>query len=278
LGKRIELAAIGTLIAGFILYAASGVAVAESRVAEAERAVDDAVSHQNTLNATFGEINSQLTALGARASFDSAQTLTLVERSLANSELAAKTVSRDDGFLREAEARLHAQEWLTAVSGSSVERAANRVRHARRALAIARTLAADQILEGRFWQALYRSLSHLDAIGRQHDAGDISGARASLTQMKTYVDLAKALATSPGLPAELSALTTDLHELAVDYGRQLDAEVVANYDAASVVAGEVSADMARITKYDIDRVGAQIDSYFQPSIDQYNAEIRAATA
>ena len=278
LGKRIELAAIGTLIAGIIAYGILGITLAGSRVAAAERAVDQTVSHQNTLNATFGDINSQLTALGSKPSFDSAQALALVDRSVANSELAARTVDADDSSLRDADRSLHAQAWLTAVRGTSVGRAATRVSHARRALAIARNMAADQVAAGRFWQALYGGLTDLHAIGRQHDAGDVAGAQAALAQMRVHVDQAAALSSSPGLPPELAALTGDLHKLALDYGRQLDAEAANNYDAASVISSDVSADMSKIGGYDVDGVGAKIDAYFKPSIDRYNAEIRAATA
>lgn len=277
LGKRIELAAIGTLIAGVISYAALGIALAGSRIAAAEHAVDQTVSHQNTLNATFGDINTQLTALSAKSSFDPAQALALVDSSVANSQLAAKTVEEDDSSLRDVEGSLHAQPWLTTVSGPGVERAAVRVRHAREALAIAREMVADQIAAGSFWQSLYGGLADLDTLGRQHDAGDVAGARASLAQLKEHVDQAARLSSSHGLPVELAALTGDLQKLAADYGRQLDAEAAGNYDRATLIASDVAGDMARIGSYDVDDVGAEIDAYFKPSIDRYNAEIRAAT-
>ena len=278
LGKRLELAAVSTLIAGIIAYAVLGIALAESRVAAAEHAVDQAVSHQNTLNATFGDINTQLTALGAKPSFDAGQALALVNRSVANSQLAALTISEDDSSLRDAEGRLVSQQWLTSVGGSSVPHAATRVQHARRALAIARTMAADQIAAGRFWQALYGGLANLAAVNRQQDAGDVAGATDALARMKADVDQASRMSSSPGLPTELAALSTDLQKLTADYGRQLGAESAGNYDAASLIATDVSADMARIGSYEVDQVGAKIDAYFKPSIDRYNMEIRAATA
>ena len=278
LGKRIAFAAVGMLIAGVIAYAVLGIALAGSRVAAAEHAVDQTVSHQNTLNATFGDINTELTALGAKTSFDAAEALALVDRSVTNSELASQTISKDDVTLRDAETSLHAQEWLTMVSGSTVGHAANRVRHARQALAIAGAMAADQIAAGRFWQALYLGMADLGSIGKQHDAGDLAAARASVGQMKLHVDQAASLSSSPGLPPELAALTGDLQKLATDYGRQLDAELAGNYDRATLIASDVAGDMARIGSFDVDGVGPKMDAYFKPSIDRYNAEIRAATA
>ena len=277
LGKRVELAAIGTLIAGVISYAMLGITVGGSRVASAERAVDRVVSHQNTLNATFGDINTQLTALGATPSFEATQALALVDRSVANSKLAARTVNDDDTSLGAAEAELHAQSWLTVVDGD-VDRASARVEHARRALAIARAVAADQIAAGTFWQALYGALADLGEITHRKDAGDLAGARASAAQMKLRVDRAADRSSAPGLPAELAALTNDLQKLAYDYGRQLDAEAANNYDGATLIATTVAGDMARIGSYNVDRVAAETDAYFQPSIARYNAEMRAATA
>jgi hypothetical protein len=277
LGKRIELAAIGTLVAGIIAYAVLGIALAGSRVAAAEHAVDQTVSHQNTLNATFGDINSQLTALGKKPSFDSAQALVLVDRSVANSRVAAKTVDQDDTALRDAEARLRAQPWLTMVRGSSVERASTRVGHAREAMAIARSMAADQISAGRFWQALYGALADLGTLGRQHDGADLAGAHSSVAQMKVHADQAAQLSTSRGMPPEMAALSADLQKLAADYGHELDAESAGNYDAASLIATDVATDKAKIGGYNVDRIGAEIDAYFKPSIDRYNAEIHAAT-
>ena len=236
------------------------------------------VSHQNTLNATFGDINTQLTALGATPSFEAAKALALVDRSVANSELAAKTVNDDDSSLGAAEAQLRAQSWLTLVGGTAVDRASDRVEHARRALAIARTMAADQIAAGKFWEALYGALADLGEIGRRKDAGDLAGARTSAAQMKLHVDQAARLSPAPGVPAELAALTKDLQQLAYDYGRQLDAEAADNYDGATLIATSVAGDMARVGSYDVDRVAAETAAYYQPSIERYNAEIRAATA
>ena len=278
LGKRTEILLISALMCGIIGYAGLGLAFAGTRIAAAEGTVNTVVSHQNTLNATFRSINIQLTALGTRSSFDAPQAIALVETSVANAELASRTVSHDDVSLRDADRGLHEHPWLTVVSNAAVDRATNRIRHARRALAIARSLAADQAQEGRFWQALYSGLGDLGELNRQKEAGNLPGARQALTRMGSDVDQAAALAGSPGLPAELAALTTDLHTLAADYTRQLDAEAGEHYDAAAAISVDVSADMSRIAGFDVDGIGSKVDAFFRPRIDRYNQEIEAATA
>jgi hypothetical protein len=269
---------ISALICAIIGYASLGLAFAGTRIAAAEDTVNTVVSHQNTLNANFRSINIQLTALGTRTSFDAPQAIALVETSIANAELASSTVSHDEAALRYADRGLHEHPWLTMVSNGAVDRVANRIRHARQALEIARSLAADQVQDGRFWEALYSSLADLGELNRQKDAGSVPGARDALTQMAVQVDRAATLATSPGLPPELAGLTTDLHKLVVDYGRQLDAEAAERYDAAAAISVDVSADVARIAGFDVDTIGTKIDAYFRPQIDRYNQEIAAATS
>jgi hypothetical protein len=269
---------ISVLICGIIGYAGLGLALAGTRIADAEHTVNTVVSHQNTLNATFRSINIQLTALGSSASFDGPQAIALVGTSVANAELASRTVSHDEASLRAADSSLRAQPWLTVVSNSAVERTTDRVGHARAALAIAHSLAADQIQDGRFWLALYGSLSDLRDLNRQRDAGDAPGARQSLTKMSTHVAQAEALAGTPGLPPELAALTADLKKVVADYTRQLDAEAAGHYDAAAAISVDVSADMSQVAGFKVDGIAAKMDAFYRPRIDRYNQEIAAATA
>jgi len=269
---------ISASICGIIGYAGLGLALAGTRVAAAGDTVNTVVSHQNTLNATFRSINIQLTALGASSSFDAPEAIALVESAVANAEVASRTVSHDEASLRDADRELHAHPWLTVVSNGAVDRAANRVRHARSALEIARSVADDQAQDGRFWQALYSALGDLGQLNRQKEAGNLAGARDGLAGMTADVEQAAALAGSPGLPPELASLTTSLRKLAGDYTRQLDAEAAGNYDAGAAISVEVNADMSRIAAFDVEGIGPQIDAFFRPRIDRYNQEIAAATS
>src|SRR2546430_13698608 len=264
LRKRIEIAAIAILTLGIIGYGALGFALAGDRITGAERTLNTVVSHQNTLNSTFSDINIQLTTLNGSGSFDARQALILTDRSVANSQLAMQTINDDDASLGASERRLRDQRWLMLVGGSGLDRESTRMAHARRALAVARIVAADQVLHGRFWRALYAGLADLRDLNAQALAGDMTSARSTLGHMKSDLDTADGLSTSPGLPADLHEMTAVLMKFVQDYGKQLDAEVAGDDAAAAAQRATVSADVASLRKDHVDRVGGEIAAVVKP--------------
>src|SRR6266566_994753 len=181
--KRIELVVIAILIIGIIGYAGAGLVYAGTRVATADRTLNSVVSHQNKLNATFADINSQLGALTSNPTFKPQDAVALVDKSVANSEVASKTITQDERSLSAASQGLDDNGWLTMVGRGSLEREATRIGHARKALAAARTIAADKAVEGHFWHALYSGLADLATLNGQSTAGDPAAARSTLTTM-----------------------------------------------------------------------------------------------
>lgn len=275
--KRIELVVLGILIIGIIGYAGAGIFFSAVRVASAERTLNTVVSHQNTLNTTFGDINSQLSALDSSSAFNPQQAIVLVDRSVANSKLATQTINQDDGLLAAASTQLREQQWLTMVGRGSLDRESTRLGHARNALAAARTIAADEASDGRFWHALYVGLADLTTLNTQTGAGDLTAAKTTLATMRTDVDQAAQLSTSPGLPAELHDLMTDLQAFVGDYGKQLDAQLAGDDASVATYQAAIAADLAKIGKYDIDKIGTEINAFYKPMIDRFNSEIAAAT-
>jgi hypothetical protein len=276
--KRLELAVIGILILGIIGYAGVGIVSAGSRVANADRTLNSVVSHQNTLNATFSDINSQLSALTSNATFNPKDAVALVDKSVASSELASKTINTDDASLTAAQKGLHADRWLTMVGSTNLDREANRIAHARNALAAARTIATDKALEGRFWRSLYSGLADLATLNGQSSTGDLAGARTTLATMKTDIDQAAEQSAAPPLPSELGQLTKDLQAFVNDYGKKLDAQSAGDDAGAVASQAGVDADLAKIATYTIDSIGKQIDDFYRPMIARFNLEIAAATA
>lgn len=276
--NRLELAVIGILILGIIGYAGVGIVSAGSRVATADRTLNSVVSHQNTLNATFSDINSQLSALTSNATFNPRDAVALVDKSVASSELASKTINSDDASLTAAQKGLHADRWLTMVGSTNLDREANRIAHARNALAAARTIATDKALEGRFWRSLYSGLADLATLNGQSSTGDLAGARTTLATMKTDIDQAAEQSAAPPLPSELGQLTKDLQAFVDDYGKKLDAQSAGDDAGAVASQAGVDADLAKIAKYTIDSIGKQIDDFYRPMIARFNLEIAAATA
>jgi len=276
--KRIEIAVIAILILGLIGYAGAGLVYSRSRVTNAEHTLNTVVSHQNSLNATFNDLNTQLSALNGTSTFNSQQAIALVDKSVANSELATQTINQDDASLSTAAGDLARNPWLTLVGRSSLNRESTRLAHARNALAAARTVSADEVLDGRFWHALYTALADLANLNSQSGAGDFNGAQSTLSTMKSDVDQAARLSTSPGLPSALHNLMVDFQTFVTDYGKQLDAQLAGDDAGVATYQATLQADLTRIGGYNIDQIGTEIDAFYKPLINRFNSEIAAATA
>jgi len=242
--KRFELAVIGTSIVCIIGYAGVGLVSTGDRVANADRTLNVVVSHQNTLNATFSDINSQLGALTANATFSPRDAVALVDRSVASSELAGKTINADDASLVAAQRELRSDRWLTMLGSSNLDREADRIA----------------------------------ALNSQSTAGDLEAARSTLATMKAAVDQASEQSSAPPLPADLVQLTKDLRAFVNDYGKKLDAQLARDDEGAAASQASVDADLSRIATYSIDSIGTQIDDFYRPMIARFNSEIAAATA
>lgn len=276
--KRIELAIIAILIVGIIGYAGGGVLYAGTRIASADRTLKIVVAHQNTLNATFGDINTQMRALTSSSTFRPQDAVALVDRSVSNSELATTTISRDDASLRSELNNLDQYRWLTLAGNGDLDREGAKIEHARNALAAAKTIAADKALEGRFWHWLYTGLVDLATLKSQTTSGDLTSAQATLKTMKSDIAQAAQQSGVPPLPAELAGLTRDLQTFVDDYGKQLDAQVAGDDASVAGYQANVQSDLTKIASYDIDAISKKIDAFYEPLIDRFNSEIGAATA
>jgi hypothetical protein len=177
-----------------------------------------------------------------------------------------------------ASSQLAATRWLTMVASGSLDREAARIKHARNALAAARTVALDEAADGHFWHAMYASLADLATLNSQAYAGNLVTAKTTLGTMRSDVDQATQLSGAAGLPTELHDMLTDLQTFIGDYGRWLDAQLAG--DGASVAADQdaVNADLKKIGGYDFDKIGSEITAFYKPLIDRFNTEIVAATS
>jgi hypothetical protein len=266
------------LVIGIIGYAVIGLAYAQTRVGNADKTLSTVISHQNTLNTTFKDIDTKFNGLSSSASSDPKQARTLVDQFVANATSAGTTVGQDDSSLVSARAGLGEQQWLTVVARGNLDREAGRIDHARRALSSAKIVASDYVLDGQFLLAFLDVATDINAFGAQSATADLAGAKATLTIMKTHVDAALQLSAGPGLPSELHALMTDFESLVTDFGKLLDA-AAAGDDAAITSAGaSVQADASKISTYKLDTISTEIDTFYKPLVDDFNAEMAKATA
>jgi hypothetical protein len=276
--RQIEIAVLGILIIGVILYAGTGIVYASALSSSAERTLNTVVSHQNSLNTSFNEIDGEVSALGGSGTFNPQQAVGLVDRSVTSSQVAASTIKQDDSSLASVQGQLDSSRWLTLVGHTTVDREAVRVGHARNALAAARMIAADQVLDGRFWHALYTALGELDTLNNQSGSGDFTSAKSTLGKMQADVAQAVQESTAPGLPPDLHSLMVDLQTFVSDFGKQLDAQIAGDDAAVAQYQASLDADRSKLATYNVDKIGSDIDAFYRPLRDRFNSEIAAATS
>ena len=263
---------------GIIGYAAAGLAYAQTQEGSADRALNTVISHQNTLNSTFKDIDSKFTGLGTNSTFDPKQARALVDQFVASATAAGTTVDQDDTSLVLARAGLSQQEWLTALARGNLDKEAARIDHARKALSSAKIVAADYVLDGQFLQAFLDTAADLDMLGAQSANADLAGAKTTLATMKTTADKALQLSTGPGLPSELHALMGDFESLIIDFGKLLDAAAAGDDPAITSAETSVQSDAGKISGYDFTTISTEIDAFYKPLVDAFNAEMAKATA
>ena len=279
-GLRTTIVAVVVIVIvliGIIGYAVSGLAYAATRISNADRTLNTVVSHQNELNATFKDIDTRFSALGTSSAFNPQQARTLVDQFVSSAQAAGKTVDEDDASLMTASAQLSAQQWLTMVSRSNVDKESKRIAHARKALVSAKTVAADYVLDGQFMQAFLDTVIDLDNLGKASATGDLAAAKTTLTGMKTHVDKALQLSTAPGLPPELHDLMVDFQTLVSDFGKLIDAAGANDSAAVSAYFKAVNDDASKLSSYSFDNMSGKINAFYKPLIDAYNLEMAAAT-
>lgn len=269
---------VAIVLVGIIGYAVVGFAYASTRVANADRSLNAVISHQNTLNSTFKDIDTQFNGLSSNSTFNPKESRTVIDKFVTNAKAAVAMVDQDDASLSSAKGGLATQQWLTTFSRSGLDKERARIDHARKALTNAKSIAADYLKDGEFLRAFLDALVDFDTVLTQSGGGDLAAAKAGLPKLKTEVDNALQLSAAPGLPGEVHSLMVDLVTLVADYGKLLDA-LAANDNAAIVTAGKsVEADGTKIGAYDFTKIGTDLSAYYKPRVDAFNSEMAKATA
>ena len=280
-GRRrtiIAIVIIAIVVIGIIGYAFAGYAYTAARIANADKSLNTVVSHQNSLNTTFKEIDTKVSGLNSSSATDLKQTRTLYDQFVANAKTTGTTVDQDDASLVSAKASLTEQQWLALLSRPSLDKEAARIDHARKGLAIAKKVAGDYVQVGAFFQAVIDSEVDLETFSRQVANADFTSARATLATMKGHVDKAMQLSPAPGLPSQLHDVVVDLGTLVTDFGKLVDAGI-ANDDPAILNAEKsIEGDANKLSAYNYDKIQADIGAYYQPLIASFNSEMAQATA
>jgi hypothetical protein len=253
-------------------YLVGGYAFAQSRLNKAHDAYNTTVDHQNKLNDAVNSLNSTVT--GSTGS--SAAAKTQLDQVVSLSQAAQTQIGTDDAALAAADGGLTENQWLTVFSRSSLDQASKRIGHERAALALAKSITADYVLIGGFYQAFYDTANDVGTLGTKASASDYSGAASANQTLKT--DVAKAIQQdqAPGLPAEIDTYLKDIQSFSGNFGAVLNAIVAGDTKALTTATTALEADASKIQGFDLSKMDTEVGSYYQPLIDQYNAEIDKA--
>ncbi len=274
----IAIVIIAIVVIGIISYAVAGFAYTSTRLANADKSLNTVISHQNSLNTTFKDMDTKFNGLSNTASFDPTAAHTLFDQFVALMKAAGTTIDQDDQSLISANDSLNQKSWLTTFTRTSLDKEAARIDHARKGLAIAKTVAGDYVLDGEFIQAFLDAAADLDTLGTQSANADVASAKLTLTAMRTHVAKALQLSTGPGLPAELHELMVDFGTLVTDFGKLLEAAAAGDNTAVTSAEMRVEADANKIGKYDFTKIGTEIDTFYKPLVDSFNSEMARASA
>lgn len=269
---------IGVLAIAMILYAGTGIVYSSVLAASTERTLNTVVSHQNSLNTSFNEIDSEVAALNGNAVFNPEQDIQLIDRSIADKQTASRTIAQDDAALASLEGQFAGSRWLTLAGRSTADRETTRIHHARNALSAARAIATDEVLDDNFWHLVYTVLADLDQLNTQVNAGDLTTAKTTLGTIKGHVDQAVQSSTAPAIPTDLRSFMADMQTFVGDYGKQIDAQIAGDDASTAQYQASVASDQQKLGGYDFTKIGNEIDVFYKPLIDRYNSEIIAATS
>ena len=275
-GAIVSIVVIALLLVGaFGAYAVTGLAVASNRISTANSAINRAVSHQADFEQSMGSISGSFKSFDS-ANFDSQQYKKAVDQFLQTSQSQAATVNSDLGKLDDASGKLHDMQWLTLLSLGRLNSEAARVGHAQKALAAAKTIAADYVEDGQFFEAFAAAIIDLDTLGSQSTATTFVAAAATVTQLKSDVAKAVALDASPGLPRELQQFMADFQKLAADFESLFNAAVAGDEKGVNAAKTAVEGDVTAMQSISTVNFQLEVDAYYRPFISTYRHEMSLA--
>jgi hypothetical protein len=261
-------------------YAGAGYVFANGRIDTAKNTYNTVVSHQNALTDEFNSFDAKVTPVNVTSATtaDLKKNQAAYAQLVSQSQSAEPTISTDDSALASAQASLGDNSWLTVFSRSNLDHVSAKIGHERKALAAAKTITADIVQLGNFYQAFYSALIDLDTLSTNAQNTDFAAAKASVAILTSDLSKALQMAGAPGLPPEMKALLTDFQTFAADFGKLLDAAIAGDSTGATNALKAVEADAAKIDAYNFDKMASDTKAFYQPLIDSFNAEVSAANS
>lgn len=270
---------VAVIVVAVIGYAGAGFVYANSKLDSAHNTYNTVVGHQNDLTDTVNSFNTKFTTTSTSATAADLQaSRSQLDTVVNKSQAAGATIATDDASLVNAQSGLSDNSWLTVFNRPTLDHYSQKIGHERKALADAKTLAANYVLMGQFYQAFFDAVIDLDDLGTKVQASDFVGALAADSKLKT--DLGKALqaANAPGLPATVKQLIVDFQAFATDIGGLIAAIDSGDASTVDALSTKTQNDVTKLQSYDFNKIGTDIDAYYKPTIDDFNSEISKANS
>jgi hypothetical protein len=269
---------VAVILVAIIGYAVAGYASGEAKVSAATKSLNSVIDDENKLTSTFDEIHGKATSINTSSTFNSQQYKTLVAQFLTDSQNAVTTIDGDSATVAAADPKLDEQSWLTVIDKSNIDKMHTRFGHATKGLVAARFVAAGYVSDAQFFVAFADVIIDFDKLGSLSSSSDLTTFVAIIASLKTHVATALPLSTATGLSSDFHALVVDMQTLADDLNNLINAAIAGNDAGVTNYSAKADADATKIGAYDFTKMGNDLDAFYKPYIDTFNAEFTAATA
>lgn len=265
---------------GVFGYLAGGLIVAKVLLDNADSAFAAAVQHQDGIAPMIESLKGPFVAgnSGTISAAQLQQNRDTVDKAVIAADAALMQIASDDQSLSDAGASLGQDRWLTALSGSSLDRSARRLTPERRVLADARTIMGDLAKLARFTESLYDVLIDFGGVAAAAQARQLSAVEVDLAKLQADTATAISLDQAPGLPAGIDTLMHEIQAVGDNLGAQLRAAISGSRAALSAAQAAGSAELARIRAFDYKSIGTSLEAFYTPLVTAYNGDVARAAA
>src|SRR5256885_1172411 len=272
--------AVIIVIVAVIGYAVAGYAYSQSRLSSSRDAYNSVVANENKITEAVTGLSTKLTGanVASASSADLKSDQTVVGQLVTQSQAAQSQIGTDDAKLAKADSDLKQNQWLTVINKSEIDKATTRIGHLRKAMADAKTITADYVQIGNFYQAFLDMALDFDTIGNTTNSSDLTAVAAAIQKLKADVAKAIPLDKAPGLPAEMDTFLKDVQVVANDFSNVLNTAASGDSSAFDTAVSKLDADTAKLDTFDFNKMANAIDAFYKPLIDDYNSEVDKANA
>ncbi len=184
---------------------------------------------------------------------------------------AQPQVDSDLSALATADSNLNGNQWLTALSKSSLDRGKNRIEYRQAALTVAKTTLVDYVQYSGFVVALLNVFNDAVTLSDAATARDFVGASAAVTTLKSDIATATGLDKAPGLDADLDSYLRDFLAVATDFGNLLTAATAGNQAGVTQADNALNADGKKLDAHNSTAWTTTTNNFYSALISQYNA-------